>query len=331
MPVCIITPEHLIDPNAPCAGILRDAGFEVVYPKDGTLARGRLSDEATIDELKNVDAVIAGGESYSATVLKALPKLRVVARSGVGYDRVDVPTATSRKIALAITPTANHECVAEHALAMMLAAAKNVLLNDAEVRAGQWARQLTEPIRGKTIGLIGLGRIGRSMAVRVRALGMNVLVHERYPDLNFVEQHNLKLVDLPQLLAESDYVSLHCPATPETANLIRRETLALMKPGSTLVNTARGSLVAEADLAEALHKGHLRAACIDVFAIEPPLADNPLLHAPNVILAPHLGGMDKLSLENMGIESARNIVGLKSGVWPTGAIVNDELRAGWAW
>jgi D-3-phosphoglycerate dehydrogenase len=331
MPVAFITPEHLRADPSPYVDILKRNGFEVRYPKLSSLARGESSDDVVIDNLLEADAVIAGGEQFPPAVINALPRLRVIARAGVGYDRVDVPAATARKVAVTITPNANHECVAEHALAMMFAIAKNVIDADRSMRAGKWERVLTEPLRGKTFGIVGLGRIGRSLSLRVKALGMKVIAHDQFPNETFVRQHEIELVSLDDILARSDYLSLHCPASPETFGLINRTTLAKMKPGSVLINTARGRLVVEADLVEALKSGHLRAAGLDVFEQEPPRADNPLFKLPNVVLAPHMGGMDKLSLENMGIESAENIVNLFLGRWPLGAVVNAELEANWKW
>jgi phosphoglycerate dehydrogenase-like enzyme len=331
MPVAFITPEHLFKNPSPYVEILERNGFEVRYPQLRSLARGESSDEVVVANLREADAVIAGGEQYPERVIDSLPKLRVIARAGVGYDRVDVAAATARKVAVTITPNANHECVAEHALAMMFAAAKNVIASDRTMREGKWDRVLTEPLRGKTFGILGLGRIGRSLAVRVKALGMKVIACEQFPNENFVRQHEIELVPLDDLLSRSDYLSLHCPASPETFGIINKATLAKMKPGSTLINTARGRLVVEADLLQALKSGHLRFACLDVFEQEPPCADNPLFALPNVVLAPHLGGMDKLSLENMGIESAENIVNLHLGRWPLGAVVNAELEANWKW
>jgi phosphoglycerate dehydrogenase-like enzyme len=281
--------------------------------------------------LLDADAVIAGGEAYGSAILQALPKLRVIARAGVGYDRVDVPTATSRRVAVTITPNANYECVAEHTLAMMFGVAKNLVASDQSVREGRWERQLTEPLRGKTFGILGLGRIGRAVAVRVKAIGMMVLACEQFPKEAFVKSQEISLVSFDELLARSDYLSLHCPHSPETHGIINRSTLARMKPGSVLINTARGKLVVEADLVEALQRGPICAAAIDVFEQEPPRADNPLFKLPNVLLAPHLGGMDKLSLLNMGIESAENIVNLYLGRWPEGSVVNAELKATWSW
>jgi phosphoglycerate dehydrogenase-like enzyme len=331
MPVVLITPEAIVNVRGPWVSLLEEAGLTVAYPEDPTFTRGLYSAADTVRVLKPAAAVIAGGEYFTPEIQSGLPLLRVIARAGVGYDKVDVPAATSRKIAVTITPTANHEGVAEQAFALIFAIAKGVVVNDARTRAGQWSLGCTTPVRGKTLGLFGLGRIGRSTAIRGRAMGMTVLACEMYPDLAFAKQHGVELVDFDALLARSDYLSLHCPHNAQTDRMFNRDVFSRMKRGSVLINTSRGRLVAEADLLAALQQGHLSGAGLDVFEDEPATADNPLFALKNVVVSPHLGGADKLSQDNMAIEAAQCIVKLYRGEWPAGAVVNDELRTGWKW
>lgn len=332
MPVVQINPESMLHKeDAPYARLLREAGFEVRYPKNPVFARGVCSEEETIDELRGINAVIATGEHYTDAVMAASPELRVIARAGVGYDRVDVAAATKRNIPVTITPTANHEAVAEHAIALMFAAAKRILPNDRATRRGEWPRKPLHPLRTQTIGIFGLGRIGRSMAVRCLGLGMKVIATEQYPDRDFVARHGIELVDFDTLLARSDFLTVHCPLTPETRGLFNREVFAKMKQDATFINTARGPLQNEADLLEALKSGHLRAAALDVFEQEPPSPDNPLFQLDNVVCAPHIAGGDDLSIEAMGVEAAQCIVELYNGRWPEGAVVNAELKDKWKW
>ncbi len=331
MPVALITPEAMREQPAPYVHLLREAGFEVRYPKNPYFARGLGGPAEVIDELQGVHAVIASGEGYTPEVLDALPELRVIARAGVGYDKVDVQAASRHGIPVTITPTTNHEAVAELTLALLLAATKSIVLNDRAVRDGGWPRKLLRPVRRQVMGILGLGRIGRSTAIRAKALGMRVLATEAAPRPEFLEQHGIELVDFPTLLAESDFLSIHCPLTAETEGLFNAEVFARMKPGSILINTARGRLVVERDLVEALQHGPLAAAALDVFEQEPPAADNPLFKLDNVVLSPHLAGTDELSLEGMGVEAAECIVKLYQGTWPEGAVVNDQLRDGWSW
>lgn len=330
-PLVLITPDGLIGKRGPWVDILERAGFDVAYPSDPAFTRGHAGDEETIRVLHGACAVLAGGEFLTEAVINSLPDLRVIARVGVGYDRVDIPAATARRVAVTITPNSNHESVAEHAFALLFAVAKSVVENHNAVAAGRWPRKLTEPIRGKTFGVFGLGRIGRSAAVRAIGMRMRVIASETFPDREFAEKHGIELVDFDTLLAESDYLSIHCPLMPETKGLFDKGVFAKMKPGSVLVNTARGPIVNEGDLVEALQNGEIGGAGLDVFEEEPTPADNPLLQMKNVVLAPHVGGLDWLSLQDMAIESADSIIKLRDGVWPEGAVVNEELRESWKW
>jgi phosphoglycerate dehydrogenase-like enzyme len=216
-------------------------------------------------------------------------------------------------------------------MALLLATAKSIVAHDKAVRAGHWPRGLLRPIRGKTLGIFGLGRIGRSTAVRGKALRMNVIATEKYPPEDFVREHGIELVEFDDLLARSDYLSIHCPLNEETRGLFNRDVFAKMKRGSVLINTARGLLVNEADLLEALRSGQLRAAGLDVFEQEPPSTGNPLFQLDNVVCSPHLAGNDEESMVAMGCEAADCILKLYRGEWPTGAVVNDELADGWSW
>lgn len=331
MPTALITPENLLHEDGPYVNSLEEAGFDVIFPKERTFTRGLCSEAETIEQLSICDALIAGGEKMTANVIAALPKLRVIARSGVGYDRVDVAAATQHRVAVTITPTANHESVAEHAMMLLLSVAKNIVVNDAHSRAGRWPMPTTQPVRNRTCGILGLGRIGRSFAVRAKAMGMNVIATEMYPNEEFVQQHGIELVDLDTLLAKSDYLSIHCPVTDETTGMFNKDTFGKMKQGSVFINTARGALVVETDLLEALQSGHLLGAGIDVYEQEPVSADNPLLKLDNIVCTPHCASADWRSQEDMGIEAADCIIKLNQNEWPEGAVVNNELQSAWKW
>ena len=331
MPTVLISSDGRLDPQAPHVRLLREAGFDIRYTKGLEFPRGHAGDQAVIEQLLGVAAVLAWGERYTAAVLAALPELRVIARIGVGLDSVDIPAATERGIAVTVTPTANHEAVAEHAMALLFAIAKSIPRDDKAIRAGQWPVELHQPIRGKTFGIIGLGRIGRAAAVRALGMGMQVIAAEKYPDLAFVKQHGIELLDLDALLGRSDYVSLHCPLSEETRGLINADRLAKMKPDGVLINTARGGLVVEKDLLAALTAGQLRAAGLDVFEQEPTATDNPLLRLDNVVVSSHTAGTDTLAMRDMGIEAARCVIDLSQGRWPDQASVNHELKGTWKW
>lgn len=325
----LITPTTLKNIPGRYRTLLEEAGMEIVTPPEPW--DHQLREEELMQLLPGIDATVAGMEPYNAKVLAAFPQLKVVARVGVGYDAVDLDAATALGIAVTITPGANHDTVAEHAFSLLLAWAKHVTTGDRELRLGQWNRQVTVPIRGATMGIIGLGRIGKAMALRAQAFGMKVIAHEVTPDAAFVAQHKIQLVDLPKLFKTSDVVSLHAPATPATRHLVNRETLAMMKPTAFLLNTARGGLIDEEALFEALHSRRIAGAGLDVFAQEPPPKDHPFFQLSNIVMTPHTGGTDIQSRLDMAELASRAIVELAAGRWPAELIVNGSVRDRFRW
>ena len=327
MATVLISVDQLFESSGPHLEILREAGFEIRHSPRPMLK----GEEETIQALLGVSATVAGGEPYSERVISSLPDLRVVSRWGVGVDRIDLEAATRHGVVIAVTPTANHEAVAEHTMAMLLAATRFLVKHDRQVRQGLWDRFASLPLRGKTLGLIGLGRIGRSVAVRAKAFRARILAYETFPDDAFVQTHGIELVDLDTLLSQSDYVSLHVPLTETTQGLINHQTLSRMKRGSFLINTARGGLVVAEDLAASLQRGQLAGAALDVFTQEPIGDDHPLLKFENVLMNPHIAGADIQAVDDMSVESAQNIVDLSRGIWPEGSVVNSALRSSWKW
>ena len=327
MPNVMIFIQFLQDPNGPHVELLRQAGLEVRFPPRPDIT----DEEENVRVLQGISATIAGGEPYSRRVMAALPDLRVISRWGVGVDRVDLEAATGSNAVVTITPSANHEAVAEHAVALLLAVSRFLVQRNAEIHQGLWERRCALPLREKTLGLVGLGRIGRSVAVRAEAFRMRLLAHEAFPDREFARRHGIELVDLDTLLARSDYVTLHVPLTEETRGLINRRTLSRMKPGALLINTSRGGLVVEEDLVDALKSGHLGGAGLDVFLKEPIQPDHPLLELDNVLVSDHTAGIDTRSVEAMAVEAARNIVELYRGGWPAAAVANPAVRQTWKW
>ncbi len=323
----LITAEAVRKHPGPHLSVLEGGGLAYDYPARNVL----LTEEETLAAVQGCIASLAGSEPYTDRVLAGLPDLRVISRNGVGYDRIDVEAATRRGVAVTITPEGNHQAVAEHAMALLLAVSRSIVTYAVATRAGQWRRSSMHlPLRGKTLGIIGLGRIGRSVAQRAAAFGMRLLACEKYPQADFVAQYNVDVVELDQLLAESDYVTLHTPMGPDTRELINARTLAIMKPGSVLINSARGGLVNEDDLLAALRSGHLAGAGLDVLASEPPPADHPLLQLDNVVVTPHIASFDTQGVEDMSVGAARNIVDILQGRWPTGgALVNPDVKATW--
>jgi D-3-phosphoglycerate dehydrogenase / 2-oxoglutarate reductase len=294
-------------------------------------ARDLRRNDQLIEALAQADAVIAGAEPYSQNVIDALPKLRVIARSGVGFDAIDLTACDRAGVSVCTTPGVNHHAVAEHTFALLFGVARGFPMTDRRVREGKWKRVTGPRVMGSTLGLIGLGRIGQAVATRAVGVGMKVLAFEPQPNVEFLAKWAVELMSLDDLLARSDYVSIHSPLTPHTKHLMNSKTLARMKPGSVLINTARGGLVDEAALCDALRSGHLRAAALDVFEVEPLPLDSPLLQFDNVLLAGHVAGMDNESKYDTFKMCAETIVALYRGGWPAECIVNLRGVSNWRW
>lgn len=331
MPSVLFTPEELLHIDGDHTTVLKSAGFDVVYPKNAQFTRGNCGEEESVDELSVADAVIAGSEFITASMLERLPRLRVIARSGVGYDRVDVPAATAKGIVVTITPTAVHEAAAEHALALLLAVSKQIVVRDSATRNGEWPRDMVEPVRRKKLGILGLGRIGRTMAIRSAALGMKVIACDVAADESFATANQIQLVDFDTLIEQCDVLSIHCPVTDATRGIVNAHVLRRMKPTAIIINTARGAVINESDLVTALRERRIKGAGLDVYDVEPPGQDNPLFQLDNVVLSPHAASGDWLAMQDMATEAANCIVQLHHGNWPGNAVINDELRGKWKW
>ena len=240
--------------------------------------------------------------------MAAAPKLKIVARAGVGLDNVDVDTATERGVLVVNAPTSNIHSAAEHALALLLSAARQIPAADASLREHAWKRSSfsgTE-IFGKTVGVVGLGRIGQLVAQRLAAFETHIVAYDPYVSPARAAQLGIELLPLDELLARADFISVHLPKTPETAGLIDKDALAKTKPGVVIVNAARGGLVDEAALADAVTSGHVRAAGIDVFSNE-PCTDSPLFDLPQVVVTPHLGASTEEAQDRAGTDVAASV------------------------
>jgi phosphoglycerate dehydrogenase-like enzyme len=318
-----------ISPEGPHNGIFADGGFAVAFPPKGCDV---FQEDALIGLLRDADAVLAGSEPYTKRVLAALPKLRVIARAGVGFDAIDLAACDEARIPVCTTPGVNHHAVAEHTIALLMAIARGFPELDRKVRQNRWDRRSYPRVMGKTLGILGLGRIGQAVATRAVGLGMKVIALEPYPNQEFVKQWHIELVDLDTALARSDFVSLHLPMSRENHHLMNRERLAKMKKGAMLINTARGPLVNEGDLVEALKTRHVAAAGLDVFEVEPLPLSSPLLALDNVLVSGHVAGLDDDSAYDTSKMCAEIIVGLTKGKWPDGCVQNLKSgHAGWRW
>jgi phosphoglycerate dehydrogenase-like enzyme len=277
----------------------------------------RAATEAELIPLvSDIDAVLASTDAFTRRVLEAAPRLKIISRFGVGYDAIDVPAATDLDIWVTTTPGTNELSVADMALTMILNLARVFVPALTSTRAGLWERPIGLELNEQCLGLIGFGRIGRQVAQRARAFGMGVVIFDVFKDERAAAELGCRYVSLEELLRLADFVSLHAPATAETRDIINRETLSQMKPTAYLVNTARGELVNEADLAEALRSERIAGAALDVFKSEPPEAGNPLVGLPNVLPLPHIAGLTEQSCLRMSQLSVDNILAVLEGKRP---------------
>jgi D-3-phosphoglycerate dehydrogenase len=326
MPRVLIAPTALANLKASFVDVLKHAGLELVYHG----LPSQLNEEQLLGALAGVEASVAGSEPYTPRVLAAHPQLKVIARVGVGYDAVDVEAATKQGVAVCFAPGTNQGSVAEHTFAMMLAWTRNLVNQHNSVKAGGWPRGTLLPLRGRTLGIAGLGRIGKAMATRAQAFEMEVIAHDAIPDAAWAAKNNVPLVSWEELLRRSDFLTLHVPAMPQTQRMINAQTLAMMKPNAVLVNTARGAVVDEKALYEALKKKQIAGALLDVFDEEPP-GKHPLFELDNVIVTPHAAGGDSRSRDDMAHSAAEAIASLYNGEWPAEKIVNPQVREKFRW
>lgn len=261
----------------------------------------------------DVDALICGEDEVTARVIEAAKNLKVISKFGVGVDKIDIGAASACGVAVCNTPGANSESVADMAFCLMLGIARQLPRTDAEVRQGLWQSIIGCELYRKTIGIVGLGRVGRAVAKRAKGFSMRVIGFDEYPDPQWAEKEEISLVDMDTLLRESDFISLHLPSLPSTRGFIGAGELGRMKPTAYLINTARGEVVDEAALCDALRDGKLAGAGLDVFAQEPPDPASPLLGLPNVVLAPHVAAHTVEAINNMGLMSAQNAVEVLTG------------------
>ena len=269
-----------------------------------------LTHEELLGIIKNYDAlVIRSSTKVTEEVIEAAKRLKVIGRAGIGLDNVDIGAASKRGIVVMNTPEGNVITTAEHAVAMLMALSRNIPQAAASMRSHKWEKKLFRgrELFNKTLGVIGIGRIGRIVADRARGMKMNIIAYDPYIPAETIEKMGVEPVTLDGLLARSDCITVHTPFTPETRNLINRECFAKMKRNVLLVNCARGGIVNEHDLYEALQQGMIAGAALDVFEKEPP-GDNPLLNLDNVIATPHLGASTDEAQENVAVAVASQIV-----------------------
>ncbi len=289
--------------------VLREAGFDVVYEE--------YPDEKKLVELvKDVDAIIVRSKpKVTKRVIESAPKLKVIARAGVGLDNIDLDAAKERGIKVVNSPAASSRSVAELAIALIFNVARKIAFADRKMREGVWAKKqcMGTELEGKTLGIVGFGRIGYQIAKIAKALGMNVLLYDPYPNEERAKEVGGKFVDLETLLRESDVVTLHVPLVEATYHMINEERLKLMKKTAILINAARGAVVDTKALVKALAEGWIAGAGLDVYEEEPLPKDHPLTKFDNVVLTPHIGASTVEAQMRAGVQVAEQIVEILKG------------------
>ncbi|GIV79102.1 phosphoglycerate dehydrogenase [Litorilinea aerophila] len=273
--------------------------------------RTGLSPDELLAAIPEYDALLVrSSTTVTAQVIQAGKRLRVIARAGVGVDNIDVEAATQAGIVVVNAPTGNVVAAAEHTIAMLMALARHIPQADAHVRAGLWKRSqfMGVEVRDKVLGTVGLGRVAQEVVRRAQGLGMTCIAYDPYVSSEYAAQRSVRLVDLDTLLAEADFVTVHVPLTPQTHNLIDRAKLRLMKPTARILNVARGGVINEQDLVEAIEAGEIAGAALDVFEQEPLPPDSPLRRSDKIILTPHLGGSTIEAQEQVAEDVALQVI-----------------------
>ena len=283
--------------------MLQAAGLEVVRNETG----GILDKEGMKAMLADCDGVIVGVDPMDAEVIAAAPKLKAIAKYGVGVDNIDLEAAKARGIKVSRTVGANSEAVADYAMALILAVARKTVLIDSRCRQKDWKKITTRDVTGATIGILGLGAIGRNVAQRAQGFGMKVLAHDPFWNKEYAAAHNITKATPDGIFAQCDIISLHLPLMPETENFIGAAELAKMKPDAILVNTARGGLIDENALLDALEAGKIYGAGIDAFSSEPP-KDPRWFTLENVVLGSHCAASTSGASRNMGRMATENLI-----------------------
>jgi phosphoglycerate dehydrogenase-like enzyme len=317
----LITARTLDEVGQGAIQLLHKAGCELIKPPK----YGPLPAETLQPLLEGNDAVLASMDKFTAEVFRSKPasNLKIVSRWGVGYDAIDLAAATEQGVIIGYTPGFLNETVADFAFALLLGIARRIHLGHMGMTQGQWQGVWGHDVHGKTLGIIGCGRIGTAMARRAAGFNMRLLGYDVLcpPE---AESANIKLVSLDQLLADSDFVSVHAALTPQNRGLIGERQLRKMKPTSYLINTARGALIDEAALVRALRENWIAGAAVDAYIVEPLPADHPLRTAPNLLLTPHLASFARETAERVSMASAQAIVDLMQGRKPQW-VVNPEV------
>ena len=312
----VVVTARGFDATPEAAALLRDAGCDVVTTAySGARFDYELGGDELVALLDGADAYVAGSARVSRDVFERAPRLKVVSRRGVGFERIDLDAARDHNVLVTIATGANQHAVADHVFALLLAVARQIVDAHRSVAGGRWESFIGPELRGRTLGIIGLGRVGKGVALRARGFGMRVVATDPVRDDAFARANAIAYVPLDELLAAADAVSVNASLNDTSRGLLGAPAFERMKLGAILVNTARGGIVDEPALAAALRSGKLLGAGVDVFEHEPP-AGSPLLGAPNVVLTPHTGAYTHEAMTAANVLAAQNVAGYMRGELP---------------
>ncbi|NNE91447.1 MAG: phosphoglycerate dehydrogenase [Verrucomicrobiales bacterium] len=305
----LLTTTSFQDTPGPHHELLESQGFEIVRE------RGPLPEETMLELAGEFDAFLCGDDAITQAVIeKSLPRLKVISKYGIGLDKIDVDIATSQKIPVLNTPGVNHTTVAEHTFGLLLCLSKHLVEVAGAARNGEWRRLTGHEILGKTMGIIGLGRIGKEVAIRANAFGMPVIAFDPYWDDAFAQEHGVKQCNsMDEVLENADVISLHCFLDENTRGMINASKIEEMRDGAIVLNCARGELVETADMVEALNSEKLGGYGADVLDEEPPPADHPLLTAKNCMITSHIGSRTYESVVRQALRSVNNLINFLNG------------------
>jgi D-3-phosphoglycerate dehydrogenase len=313
----LVSPTSFTQGDPKVQQLLESSVASVVYNTTGK----RLSAAQLKEMLKGIDGYIAGVDEVTAEVIASADRLKVISRYGVGVDSVDLKAAKQHGVVVTNTPGANSVSVAELALGLALDLARGITTAVGQTREGGWPRSSGVSLKGKTFGIVGLGAVGRELALRLNGFDCRVVAYDPFPSKEFAAAHGIGLKELSDVLAVSDFISLHLPATAQTRGMVNGEFLATMKTGSYLINTARGELVDEGALKQALDSRKLRGAALDVLTDEPPAVSNPLLTDPRVIVTPHMAAHTDDAIIAMGRMATEDCLAVLRGKQPAHRVV----------
>ena len=320
----LITARTLNIAGVEALKLLNDAGCQIITPPK----YGPLTEAELLPQLEGIDVVLASMDKFTTAVLgsKQAASLKLISRWGVGYDAIDVPACTQKGVVVAYTPGLLNNAVADYAMALLFALARRVHEGHLSMREGKWASGWGHDIAGKTIGIIGCGRIGQAVAKRVSGFDMKVLGYDIAPNPDAAKM-GIEFVPLDQLLSESDFISLHCALTPETRSLLGEAQLKRMKKSAYLINTSRGAVVDEGALIRALNEKWIAGAALDAFVVEPLPADHPFRTTPNLLLTPHQASFGYDTGERVSTAAAQAIVEMQAGRQPKWVVNPDVFKS----